>query len=468
MSRKTKKPDSYADLIETAREKLGQLRKLHSLTIQDLEAPGLKRAEIHRILALRQERSREDWLVKLATLFRRVSEVVRNKGGTDRSWGDVFGEGFPVPPIWPNPAVSNYADLPLGRLRTLATPLVEYLDVEFRAAYDQTNVWKASQLLIWLCRLHELTGEWDRAASSFGQLAELNAKTGDFHHVADAHLRHGLALFYNGKPNEAEVLFQKGIDLLAENSSKIPPPRTQLRLLNYLALAKSEQGHADEARTILETRSLPLAQTRSSKAAVASVQNRLGVICLKLNDVGAAFGFLVKALGTRTSLCMRSEAARTLFTLGTVHEKRGELPQAIFAWQVSADLQKKLRDYEWLARTSYELGRAYVRMIDSLDDSRREKNAAVLDTTHFPDSGELAALKVLIGDIAPTTVAFQHRSLIPAARREFEAAIYWDTAEDGAHFADLARVEITQLETRPSKTPASQPRRGSSSARKRT
>lgn len=468
MSRKTHKPESFASLIKTAKTKIGQWRRLHSLTIKDLETPGLSRAEIGRILAPTQERSCEDWLLKLAALFRRISEVIRIKGGAERSWKDVLGEDFPMPPIWPNPAVSNYADLARGRLRTLATPLVEYLDVEFHAAHDQKNVWKASQLLIWLCRLHELTGEWDRAAGGFAQLAELNAQTGDFHHVADAHLRHGLALFYNGKPDEAEALFQKGLDLLAQNDTKIPPPRTQLRLLNYLALAKSEQGHSSEARTILETRSLPLARTRSSKAAVASVQNRLGIICLKLDEVDAAFGFLVEALATRTRLGMRSEAARTLFTLGTVHEKRGELPQAILAWQVSANLQKKLRDHEWLARTSYELGRAYGRMIASLDRNRREKSAAVLDAVHFPDPCELATLKVLSSDIKPTVVVFQRKSLISAAQREFEAAIYWDTGEDGTHFSTLAREEITRLEARPSNALGSNPGHGSISARKST
>lgn len=428
-------------LVAVARKKVEQWREQDNFTMQELQTTGLSRAVIYRILSNEKGWLREEWLCALAKLFNRINAKLPDE--KRRSWQDVFGEGFPVPPLRPDSALSNYADVARSELRRRARPLAEFLDAEFSIAADQQNVWKASQLLIRLCELYELTAEWSRAADRFAILAELNRTTGDFHYAADALLRRGIALFYDGMAAEAETSFRKGLDLLTDYSNKIPPPRTQLRLLNYLAMARSEQGDHAQARNLLETKSLRLAKDRGSDAALASVWNRLGVVCLKLDDVPAAFDYLVKALERRTELKMRSEAARTLLTLGAAHERLGALPEAIAVWKLSATLQKKLGDHEWLARTCYELGRGYAQLSRTTRWPESSMIMVTLSKTNFPDVRELRALKALSDQQSP--VILRRERLAAQAHGEFEAAISWDTQGDNSPCTSLAREELEKL-----------------------
>jgi tetratricopeptide (TPR) repeat protein len=253
MSRRKRNLSPYDDLITVAKERIAHWRAQHSIVWQDIATNGLSKAHIGRILTPDAKRPLNIWLTKVVALFNRINVVCATKHRvSNRSWEEIFGDEFPKPPIIPDSAVSNYADVAVDKVRALATPLIEFLNAEFRLANDQHNIWKASQFLIRVCALYELTSDWQRAADSFGRLAELNRQTGDFHHVADALLRRGLALFYAGSAKEAETQFQAGLDVIAEHSSKVPPYRTELRLLNYLALAKSELGESEEARRLLE------------------------------------------------------------------------------------------------------------------------------------------------------------------------------------------------------------------------
>ncbi len=450
MNKNTPTPKGYGHLVTKAKDQVGAWKGQHSIVWADVETDGLKRATIARIFTAEKGRSLEDWLTKLAALFNRINVICVNKQfqTNPRSWEDIFGHDFPKPPVTPDRGVSNYADVAVGKVRRLSTPLIEFFETEFRSANDQKNIWKASQFLIRLCELYELTANWQRAADAFAKLAELNKQTGDFHHVADALLRQGLALFYAGLAKEAEARFQNGLDVIAEHSSKTPPFRTELRLLNYLALAKNELGDSEGARRLLETRSLPLAQNRSSKAAVASVHNRLGIVCLRLGDLAAAAEYLSRALEMRIQLSMRSEAVRTLFVLGSVHERKGELPQAILIWQITVELQKTLRDYESIAKTAFELGRSYIFLFDSPIWEKEDRISVSLIDANFPDNRELKSLHKLREGGGPDKFTSSKDALVRMAQHELEAAIYWDTEIGGKRIADLANRELDALKNK--------------------
>lgn len=450
MTQKTSARNDYRHFVKKAKAKVTAWRRQHSIVWAEVETDGLKRATIARIFAVEKNRSLENWLTKLAALFTRLNVVcvAKKVQANHRSWEEIFGHDFPPPPVTPDPAVSNYADVAVGKARRLATPLIEFFETEFRAANDQKNIWKASQFLIRLCELYELTANWERATISFAKLAELNKQTGDFHHVADALLRQGLALFYAGFAKEAEAQFQNGLDVIAEHSSKTPPFRTELRLLNYLALAKNELGDSESARRLLETRSLPLAQNRSSKAAVASVHNRLGIVCLRLGDLAAAAEYLSCALEMRIQLSMRSEAVRTLFVLGSLHERKGELPQAILIWQITVELQKTLRDYESIAKTSFELGRSYVSLFNNPIWEEEDRLSISLCAANFPDNRELKSLQRLRESGGPDKFTPRKAALVRMAQYALEAAIYWDTELGSKRIADLANRELDALKSK--------------------
>jgi tetratricopeptide (TPR) repeat protein len=447
MEQESSSKEDYGQFLKHAKERILAWREQSNIGWKDIYTGGLTRPTVHRILAPEARRTREEWLTRLAKLFNRINSVYAVKFKTShRSWESLFGDDFPHPPVSLDLTVSNYAEVGLAKMRTLTAPVIQFLESEFRTANDQQNVWKASQFLVHVCELYELTAEWARAAECAGKLAELNERTGDFHHVADALLRQGLALYYNRNAKEAKTKFERGLSVIAEYSSKVPPYRTQLRLSNYLALANNELGDSLLARQILESNSLPLAKDRCSRAAVASVENRLGVICLRLNDLRAAADYLISALGTRVQLSMRSEAARTMVTLGTVHERMGEPLQAAFIWHVSAGLQAALRDSEVLAKTFYELGCLYVRLQQAPLWYRGDELVVGLSANHFPEPKELCALEKICERERPQDLRIAKHRLLQLARREFEAAIYWDTDLDRKTIADLARLELERLD----------------------
>jgi tetratricopeptide (TPR) repeat protein len=451
MNKSASTPNDYKHFVRRAKARITAWRRQHSIVWAEVETDGLKRATIARIFATEKDRSLEDWLIKLAALFTRLNAVCIGKKvqANHRSWEDIFGHDFPKPPVAPDFSVSNYADVAIGKVRKLSTPLIEFFDTEFRSANDQKNIWKASQFLVHLCELYELTADWQRAADSFAMLAEINKKTGDFHHVADSLLRRGLALFYAGLAKEAETQFQNGLDVIAEHSSKTPPFRTELRLWNYLALAKNELGDSEGARRLLETRSLHLAKNRSSQAAVASVHNRLGIVCLRLGDLPAAADNLIQALEIRVKLSMRSEAVRTLFVLGNVHESKGELPQAILIWQITVALQRALRDYESIAKTSFELGRTYILLHDNPVLEKEASLSVSLTPASFVNDLELRTIQQMQKTTdAPDRFIVNKSALLRMARYELETAIHWDTETDDNRIVELANRELGALKSR--------------------
>ena len=202
---------------------------------------------------------------------------------------------------------------------------------------------------------------------------------------------------------------------------------------------------------------------------MASVWNRLGVVCLKLDEVPDAFDYLVRAIEKRADLEMRSEAARTLLTLGTAHERRGELSQAIAVWHLSANLQKKLRDYEWLARTCFELGRSYGRMRRTMQRGHQSEIVVVFDASSFWDSRELRALRMLSGMDNPPPVVVKRERLVSMAREQLEAAIWWETEASGTPYASLAHAELKALQERESQPVESmhEPKKNGDRQRKR-
>ena len=426
-------------LVAQAQLRVALFRKEQNLTIDELTVEGMGKSQIHRILANQLKWPLDKWLGALGKLFNQINNVLATKGRMRVPWQEVFGDDFPEPVIRPDPTLSNYADISQNELRRLTRPLAEFLDAEYSVAFRQNNVWKASQLLNYLCKIHELAAEWGDAAHKLNILGELNAKTDDFHHVADAWLRQAIACFYDSLYNEAENCCRAGLNVIAQHSGRTPPPRTELRLLNYFAMARSKQGHLGEAREILETRCLPLAKDHGSAAAVASVWNRLGSVCLALNDVSCAFDYLVKAFASRTRLQMHSEAALTLSKLGVTHERKGELPQAIVAWKISVEMQKSLRDFARLSRAYYELGIAYSSLHRVMERTQQPKIVVEFNASNFYCGEEFEALTNFVGNTNPRPEIFRRGTLLSRADAALEAAICWDRGTNDHAFADLAK-----------------------------
>jgi tetratricopeptide (TPR) repeat protein len=447
MKRTQSAPEEYSEQAKKACAAIEAWTKQYSLMRSDITETGLGMSTIHRIKSGKEGKSLNDWLTSLAKLFYRINKVCSKKDAKyiERSWEEVFGHDFPKPRLAPAHVFSNYADVAREKVRRNSVPLIQYFDTEFKIAYEQNNISKASQFLIRLCNLYEANADWKRAAEGFELLAKLNDQTGDFHHVADSLLRQGLALFYDGDAGRAKVKFLRGLDVIKQFSYKSPPVRTELRLMNYLALAQNELGESLEARLLLEASCLPLAQTRGSKSALSSVQNRLGNVCLQLGDLRAAADYLLGALVGRLALSMRSEAARTLFSLGHVHERQEEFAHAIWIWEITSNLQQRLQDYESIAATLFELGRCYASLHKSSVWEKQTVITIALTPASFPDERELKAIQSMLPRSSADRFFLNKKGLVSAARQALEGAIYWDTENGSKRIIERAKQELDGL-----------------------
>jgi hypothetical protein len=167
-----------------------------------------------------------------------------------------------------------------------------------------------------------------------------------------------------------------------------------------------------------------------------------------LGDLAAAAEYLLCALEMRIQLSMRSEAVRTLFVLGSLHERKGELPQAVLIWQITVELQKTLRDYESIAKTQFELGRSYVLLFDNPNWKNEDKLSVSLSVASFPDNRELKSIQKMQENGGPEKSTLGKDALIRMAQQELEAAIYWDTEIGGKRIAALASRELDALKNK--------------------
>jgi tetratricopeptide (TPR) repeat protein len=305
-----------------------------------------------------------------------------------------FGEGFP-PATDLSFTLLSRPRFNVSRITESAVPLVQYLRYSFESSKYRVNIWKNSQILRHLCHVLELIEDWDEAARYLGILAEMNRKTGDFHFAADALLRKGQALYYAQKLDAADACLSAGLAVIDGFANKAPPYRTKLRLLNYLSMVKSDRGDNAGAFDILVNQCLPLAEEKCSEAAVASVQNRLGIVCLRMKDVVDAKQHLAEALEFRASVGMMSEAAKTLFAVGRAYREALELRQAAFLLELSAILQIQNDDFEMLGETQFECATVYC-TFDDIDFPI----AVSCSSVDFPDRklrGTLEKLREIAG-----------------------------------------------------------------------
>jgi tetratricopeptide (TPR) repeat protein len=332
------------------------------------QGSGLSRATINRRLGLLSQDKYpqiEVWLADLVPIYQRVNQLRQSRGQSGLSWQAFFGSEFPLPPSQLGFEVLARTKLADDRLVEAVAPLIEHLTYLYESTRDKEDVWKASQILAHLCNALELGARWHELAKYSGLLAALNRRTDDFHFAADALLRRGQALYHLREFDAAESCLEDGLKEIDSVSNKTPPYRTQLRLLNYLAIVKSEKGQHAEAIKLLRERCLRLAEMECSGAAIASVQNRLGIINLNMGLPAEAKQYLIEALDARVQMGMITEASRTLFSLGRAFRAGGELRQAVFVWQVARLLQQRYDDLDMLGETELACGELYADLLDS-------------------------------------------------------------------------------------------------------
>lgn len=351
--------DTLHQLIEHAATCVTSVLQTHAIKKSELPTTNLSKATIDRRLNSANHSRYDDatkWLRELVPIYKRTNDIVVEKGSPPLSWAQFFGDEFPLPPHDVSFAALSRARFSDRRLLEAASPLVSHLTNAYEASKNKGNVWKLGQVLSNLCHTLELTENWPEASRYFAALAKLNERTGDFHFRADALLRQGQALYFCGRLSEAEVSLRAGLSVIDDHEA--PPYRTKLRLLNYLAMVKSDLSEHETAEKILLEQCLPLAEAKCSHAAVASVHNRLGIILLKMGRQEAE-RHLISALVARTDMNMISEASKTLFLLGRTHRTNGLLKQAILLWEVAIRLQLQHDDFEILGETQFECGCAY-------------------------------------------------------------------------------------------------------------
>lgn len=303
-------------------------------------------------------RSVDHWLSEIAPIYENARKICREREHRNVSWAEVFGPNLPCGTGINRMTVSR-SRVGTEEIIEAASPLIEALRQAYEARRHNRNIWKNGQILSNLCAVLEIAEGWEAAAEYFDALAAINREAGDFHLVADARLRQAQALHAINDLNGTEAAVTMGLEVIEEFLERVPPYRTQLRLLNLRATIHAERREYREAFNILAEECLPLASDRCSYAAVASVENRLGMICIRLERIEEAVTYLFSAMKSRHRMHMISELSRTLYLLGTAFELRSQLPQAIFLWEVASRLQTKNEDIDALADTQLACGNAY-------------------------------------------------------------------------------------------------------------
>lgn len=369
----TDPPRDLRALKASAKKAFRAFIRGHDIKLKEIpEGKGsLSVSTIDRRLGTNDEKkydSVQDWANQLIPIFRRVSELVRDRsepGEGPLTWEQLFGPDVPQPTGAKRDIPTfNRSRVNSSEIRNAAAPLIIVLQQLFESNESNGNVWKNGQILAHLCSILELTEKWADAAHFLGVLAKNNRKTNDFHFEADAHLRQGQAHFFNREIEKAENAIGAGLNVIRDFAYRTPPYRTQLRLLNYKAMILSEYGRHDEALEILEKECLPLAEEKCSNGALASVRNRIGMIMVRRGDnAQKAIAHLQEALEFRAEMGMFSEASRTLYLMGCAFgELMKDYPRALIVWEIASRIQTKYSDFDVLAQTQLGCGLAYLEL----------------------------------------------------------------------------------------------------------
>jgi tetratricopeptide (TPR) repeat protein len=387
--------------VHGAVQRMREWISIHGIQVKDLcgvgEYPSV--ATINRFLdAKKGFESLDRWRRALFRLCGKLDRVAKASGVSDGfSLYQVFPEFSSLTSALPQSLLSNNPDLLESQMRDLAAPLIEHLQLKWSQEKARKNIYKASQLLAWLCDLLEWTSDYEGAAPLLSELASLNEATSDFHNVADALLRRGIVLFYSGKYPESRKTLLAGIKIVSDSKKKRKSSLhdTELRLNNYLALVEAETGDTNSALKILQNTCLPIARDNVSLRAEASVRYRIATIYHKRKEYQDARTEAICALRVRAQLSMRSEAARALSLLGRIYLGQEMHRQSVLALSIAFEIQDDLHDMRMRTLTEYDLGSAMAKAVLQMRIMKETQFAATFNELAFPDPSERTLLQSL-------------------------------------------------------------------------
>jgi tetratricopeptide (TPR) repeat protein len=266
-------------------------------------------------------------------------------------------------------------------------------------------------------RLLERTNQWGQAEINLGSLAKLNTDTGDFHFAANAHLRRGQAQLRAGFPKRANESFLTALKIIKQNEGKTPPYRVHLRLLNYQALVLRAKGELPKALDKLKNESLPMANDHCSRAAFASVINRIALVECELKDFASAYSHILEAIRIRLKFNMRSEAVRSLLILGTIHEGNGEQEKELFVWELALRWQQYLGDDESMPEALFRIGSLYMKLMTA--NSEKKITTIELTLRRFSGLPEFDLLEPIAKETGFEGIQVKASGLRQSARNAF-------------------------------------------------
>ena len=156
-------------------------------------------------------------------------------------------------------------------------------------------------------------------------------------------------------------LFGQVIDILEGTDMDDAAKRKMSKVLRLKAFADSRKGDY-KAAVQCATRALDISRSISDQEGEADALRRLGYIHWQRSDYPMSMEFYNNALEKAEACCASLLVGRTKIELGNVFNSMREGPKAVRAYLDAADILKKEKDLNELARTYSNLGSCYLNM----------------------------------------------------------------------------------------------------------
>ncbi len=192
-----------------------------------------------------------------------------------------------------------------------------------------------------------------------------------------------------GNPDRALEYYRKAHDLFADLSGGTATGTGVGVTLSSMAKLLMERGENTEALRLLE-KALEIAEKHDSKSGVSSHLRAIGQIHRWNSDYDKALQYFDRAAALNKDFQNKRQYIHTLDAMADVSLLRGKYDQAIKLTEESAEIQRKIKDFNWV--TYSRMGEAYYRS-DDLPRAREafetaiagiEKRLAQLSTDRGP------------------------------------------------------------------------------------
>lgn len=275
--------------------------------------------------------------------------------------------------------------------------MMQLLEKALAKARELQDVCGEGRVLNWMGRVHDVTGDKQRATEFFELALQRSRESGDKAGEATTLNNMGAALSAQGKLQKALQLYEQARPLLREVGDsqreagtltnigaarfklgeirsaldayeqarellqKVGDFRGEARVLNNLGLAWTSLGDLGKARRFHE-QALPLRRKAGDLAGEAASLNNIGLIALQLKQYESALKFLEQALPLIRNIGSIEGEAVTLSNIGSAWSGLGNNKEAIKFYEEALNLQRKVGDITGEAYTQGNIGQMRVEL----------------------------------------------------------------------------------------------------------